>query len=129
MEIQEQSIKKAKNQNKAEEMEPVLRIRDTLVRIWICGSIPLTNGSGLGSGSDRLRILLFSLTNFKMETKNYYFSFFCLYFSSYIYIMFKEKSHKKSLNNGNQGFSYYFCLMTEGSKAGSGSVHRMYPDP
>jgi hypothetical protein len=27
----------------------VLRIRDILVRIWICGSVPLANGSGSGS--------------------------------------------------------------------------------
>ncbi len=35
MELQEQSIKKTKNQKKTEEMEPVLRIRDIFVRIRI----------------------------------------------------------------------------------------------
>jgi hypothetical protein len=29
----------------------VLRIHDILVWIWIRGSMPLTNGSGFGSGS------------------------------------------------------------------------------
>jgi hypothetical protein len=37
---------------------------------------------------------------------------------------FKEKVIKKSQNSRNQGFSYYFCLMMEGSgsRSGAGSV-------
>ncbi len=34
----------------------------------------------------------------------------------------KEKKSKKLLNSRNQGFSYYFFLMMEGSGAGSGLV-------
>jgi hypothetical protein len=34
----------------------------------------------------------------------------------------KIKSQKESQNRRNQGFSYYFCMMIEGSGAGSGSI-------
>jgi hypothetical protein len=36
----------------------------------------------------------------------------------------KIKSQKKPQNSRNQGFSYYFCMMIEGSgsRAGSGSI-------
>jgi hypothetical protein len=36
----------------------------------------------------------------------------------------KIKSQKESQNSRNQGFSYYFCMMIEGSgsRAGSGSI-------
>jgi hypothetical protein len=33
----------------------------------------------------------------------------------------KIKSQKKSQNSRNQGFSYYFCMMKEGSGSGAGS--------
>ncbi len=52
---------------------------------------------------------------------------FCLIptFWRYIYIIFqRQKVKKKSQNSKNQGFSFYFCLMTEGSK--SGTVHLTY---
>ncbi len=46
----------------------------------------------------------------------------------YLHHFSKIKSHKKSQNCRNQRFSYYFCLMIEGSRAGSrdgsGSVPR-----
>ncbi len=86
----------------------VLRIHDILV--WI-------------------RILLFSSLTFKMPTKNN----FCLnIFSAYYCLKVhlhnfpKIKSQKESQNSRNQGFSYYFCMMTEGSgsislTSGSGS--------
>jgi hypothetical protein len=78
---------------------PVLRIRDMLVRIWIrirmliqiLGDVPLTNGSGCGSGMP----------------KNY-----GSYGSGTL-----VKIIKKSQNG--QGFSYYICLMMEVSGAGS----------
>ncbi len=60
---------------------------------------------------------------FKKPTKNY----FCLnIFSAYyclkvhLHNLPKIKSQKESQNSRNQGFSYYFCMMTEGS--GSGSI-------
>jgi hypothetical protein len=33
----------------------------------------------------------------------------------YFYIILQTKVKKKSQNSGNQGFSYYFCFMMEGS--------------
>jgi hypothetical protein len=53
----------------------VFRIHDILVWIWIRirGSMPLTNGSGFGSGfgsESWFRILLFSSLTFKMPAKN-----------------------------------------------------------
>jgi hypothetical protein len=35
---------------------------------------------------------------------------------------FKEKIQKESQNSRNQGFSYYFCMIIEGSESGSGSI-------
>jgi hypothetical protein len=48
-------------------------------------------------------------------------SFLLITFWRYIYIFFL-KVKKKSQNSWNQGFSYYFCLLTEGSGAWSGSI-------
>ncbi len=95
----------------------VLRIHEILVRfrIRIRGSIPLTNGSGSGFGS-----------TFKTLTKNFFFlRFLLITFWRYIYIIFLKikksyRSHKTLPRN--QCFSYYFCLMTEGSGSGPGSV-------
>jgi hypothetical protein len=50
---------------------PVLQIHDILGWIRIRGSIPLTNESGSGFGSESwIRILLFSSLTFKMPAKN-----------------------------------------------------------
>jgi hypothetical protein len=102
----------------------VLRIHDILgwIRIRIRGSIPLTNGSGSGFGSGSwIRILLFSSLTFKMPAKNLFFN---TIFSAYYFLKLhlhnfsKIKSQKESLNSRNQGFSYYFCMMIEGSGSG-----------
>jgi hypothetical protein len=53
----------------------------------------------------------------------------------YIYIILPRlEVIKKSQNSRNQGYSYYFCLMMEGSGAGSELVTKLalkhtYPDP
>ncbi len=49
--------------------------------------------------------------------------FFCLFlFEGTFTSFFKDKKFlKKSLNSRNQGFSYFFCLVIEGSRSGSGS--------
>jgi hypothetical protein len=85
----------------------VLRIHDILVwiriRIWIRGSMPLTNGSGSFSPYYFLKVHL------------HHFS--------------KMKSQKEvAMQYRNQGVSYYFCLVIEGSgsipqtnRSGSGS--------
>jgi hypothetical protein len=51
--------------------------------------------------------------------------FFCLLlFEGTFTLFFKDKSQKESQNSRIQGFSYYFCMMIEGSgsRAGSGSI-------
>jgi hypothetical protein len=54
--------------------------------------------------------------------------FFYKIFSAYYFLKVhlhhfsKIKSQKESLNSRNQGFSYYFCMMIEGSGSGSGSI-------
>ncbi len=98
----------------------MFRIHDILELIRIRGSMPLTNGSGSGSW---IRILLFSSLTFKMPTKNnlclnIFSAYYCL--NIHLHNFPKIKSQKESLNSRNQGFSYYFCMMTEGS--GSGSI-------
>ncbi len=46
--------------------------------------------------------------------------FLLITFWKYIYIIFQRyKSQKVSQNRRNQGFSYYFCMMIEGSGFGS----------
>ncbi len=111
----------------------MLRIHDILgwIRIRILGSMPLTNGSGFGSGS-WIRILLFSTLTFKMPAKNLFFD---TIFSAYYFLKLnlhhfsKIKSQKEYQKSRNQGFSYYFCMMIEGSGSGSragsgsGSIH------
>jgi hypothetical protein len=56
-------------------------------------------------------------TNFSTQFSAYYFLKLHLHHFS------KIKSQNESLNSRNQGFSYYFCMMIEGSgsRAGSGS--------
>ncbi len=101
----------------------VLRIHDILgwIRIRILGSMPLTNRSGFGSGS-WIRILLFSSLTFKMPAKNLFFNtIFNTIFSAYYFLKLnlhhftKIKSQKEFLNSKNRGFSYYFCMIIEGS--------------
>ncbi len=67
----------------------------------------------------RIRFLLFSSLTFKRQQKNIFFLRFAYYFLKvqYIHIIFKDKRSKKSQNSRNQGFSYHFCLMIEGSGA------------
>ncbi len=74
---------------------PVLRIPDILVRIRIRRSAIFI--SNLQDASKFLCLLLFEGT-----------------FTSF----YKDKSHKMSQNRRNQGFSYYFCFMMEGSGSG-----------
>jgi hypothetical protein len=88
--------------------------------------MPLTNGSGSGSW---IRILLFSSLTFKMPAKNKFFHTIlsaCYFLKVNFYYFSKIKSQKESQNSRIQGFSYYFCMMIEGSgsesRAGSGSI-------
>ncbi len=73
-----------------------------------------------------IRILLFSSLTFKILKKNHFFKYFSAYYFLKVHIHYfsKIKSQKVSQNNRNQGFSYYFCMMTEesGSESGFGST-------
>ncbi len=97
----------------------MFRIHDILgwIRIRILGSMLLTNGSGSAifviDLQDASKKLIFD-TIFSA----YYFLKVNLHPFSTI------KSQKESQNRRNQGFSYYFCVMIEGSgsRAGSGSI-------
>ncbi len=88
--------------------EPVLGICDILVRIRI---------------RLHLRILLFSSVIFKMTTK-FFFTMFFVHFFLTLHLQnfskLKLKVIKKSQNRRNDGFSYFFCLMIEGSGSGGG---------
>jgi hypothetical protein len=83
-------------------LQTVFRIRNILVRIWIRGSVPWTCG-------------------FSSESRSCFgypaiFEFFCLLLFEGTFTSFSKD--KKSQNSRNQGFSYYFCLMIEGSGFG-----------
>ncbi len=91
--------------------------------IRIRGSMPLTNGSG-----SWIRILdpdpaIFVIHLYDGNQK----LIFCLIFSAYyflkihLHLFSKIRSQKESKNSRNQGFSYYFCTMIEGSRSGAGS--------
>ena len=80
--------------------------------------MPLTNGSGS---------CYFRLWPSKCQQKtNVFTQFFAPYciLKVHLHYFSKIKSQKESENRRNQGFSYYFCLMIEGSGSGtrSGSI-------
>ncbi len=85
-------------------------------------------GSGSGSADPCLwqmnpddRILLFSSLTFKMPAKNKFFNTIfsaCYFLNLHLHRFSKIKSQKESQNSRNQGFSYYFCMVIEGSGSG-----------
>ncbi len=95
----------------------VFRIHVILVWIRICGSMPLTNGSGFGSGCGSGSCYFRHWPSRRQQKTNLKINVFLLItFWRYIYIIFQRKKvQKKSQNSRNQGVSYYFCLMIEGS--------------
>ncbi len=100
--------------NTCHSLKTVFRIHDILVWIRIRGSMPLSNRSGY-CYFRHWRSRRQQKTNFKKK-------FFCLLlFEATFTSFFKDKKvQRKSHNSRNRGFSYYFCLMIEGS--GSGSI-------
>ncbi len=54
----------------------------------------------------------------KMATKNCFFVYYFL--KLHFHHFSKMESYKESQNKRNEGFSYYFCFMIEGSGAESG---------
>ncbi len=91
----------------------VLRIHDILgwIRIRILGSMPLTYGSGFGSGS-WLRTLLFSTLTFKMPAKNLFFntifSAYYLLFEANFTSFFKDKKAKRVAKKQESRFFLLF---------------------
>jgi hypothetical protein len=105
---------------------------------WNFGTdLPLANGSGsrfgsgCGSGPCYFRQWP-SRRQQKIIVCLLFMLFLLITFWRYIYINFsKIKSHKKSQNSRNQCFSYYFCLIIEGSGfltngSGSGSPKNVW---
>ncbi len=88
---------------------PVLRIHDILLWIRIRGSMPLTNGSGSGCGYGSCYFCHWP-SRFQQKTKFFYLLLFEGTFTSF----FRDKKSKLQ-NSRNQGFSYYFGLMIDGS--------------
>jgi hypothetical protein len=76
--------------------------------IRIRGSMPLTNGSGFGSGSCYFR----HWPSRCQQKTNFLNSFFAYYFFKVptCTSFSKLKSQKKSQSSRNQGFSYFFLL-------------------
>jgi hypothetical protein len=66
-----------------------------------------------------MRILPFSSLTFKKPKKSASIYYFLKVFSHHFS---KIKIKKKPQNSINQGFSYYSCLMIEGSGSGFGSI-------
>ncbi len=84
-----------------------------------CGSMPLTNVSGSGScyfrhWPSRCPQKTNFLTRFFLLVTGTFWRYISLHYFS------KITSQKESQNSRIQGFSYYFCMMIEGS--GSGSI-------
>jgi hypothetical protein len=113
----------------------VLRIHDILgwIRIWIRGSMPLTNRSGSGSCYFR-----HWPSQDAIKKTNFLKSFFVFYFlkvrTCTCTSFSKIKSQKKSQSSRNQDFPYFFCLVIEGSipltdGSGSGSRRPKGMDP
>ncbi len=77
--------------------------------------MPLTNGSGSGS-------CYFRHWPSRCQQKTIFNTIFYAYYFLKVHFhhFSKIKRQKESLNSRNQGFSYYFCMMIEGS--GSGSI-------
>jgi hypothetical protein len=94
------------------ELKPVLWIHDILVWIRIRGSMPLTYGSG--SDPDPAIFIIDLQDANKKLFKKKSFPAYC-FLKVLLHHFSKIKSIKKVLKSRNQGFSYYFCLMIEGS--------------
>jgi hypothetical protein len=103
---------------------------------WQCsGSMPFWGGSGSGSADPCLWLIdpdpdpAIFVIDLRDASKNLIFNtiFFAYYFLKvHLHHFSKIKSQKDSQNRRNQGLSYYFCMMIEGSwsiplTCGSGS--------
>ncbi len=83
-------------------------------------SMHLTNVSGCGYGSGCGSFYFHHWPSRCQQTTNKKKVFLHITFWRYFYIIFQRlKVKKKSQNSRNKGFSYYLCLMIEGSGSGS----------
>ena len=90
----------------------------SVAHLWHCGSDPTPDPDIFVRPSRWQRKIIFLLR------------FFIYYFWKLHLHNFKEKKVlKKSQNSTNQGFSYYFCSMREGSGAGSQRPKNTDPHP
>ncbi len=107
----------------------VFRIHNIMVWIRIRGSMPLTNGSrsGFGSGSCYFR---HRPSRYNKKQFFYFISSAYYFLKIHLHLFQRSKIQKESQNSKNQGFSYNFCMMIEGSRSGSGSIPLTKdPDP
>jgi hypothetical protein len=87
--------------------------------------MPLTNGSGFGSGSSYLH----HLPSRGQQRTNFLTEFFCLLlFKGTFTSFFKDKGKKEVTKQEESRFFLLFCLVIEGSGARSGSMP-LNPDP
>ncbi len=91
----------------------VFRIRDILVRIWILGSVPLTNGSGCGSGSG------YGSCSFRQWPWRCQQKIFKCLLKVNLHHSSNIKSHKEVTKQKKSRFILIF--LTEGSGSGVGS--------
>ncbi len=78
--------------------------------------MPLTNGSAFGSGS--CYFLHWPLRRPQKTNKKKFSAYYFLMLHFHHFFQ-RQKAKKKSQNSRNHGFSCYFCLMIEGSGAGT----------
>jgi len=110
--------------------KPVLRIHDILgwirIRIWIRGSMPLTNGYGCGSGSCYFRYWPSQDVN-----KNFFFVkvVFLLTFWRFMYIIFKDQKSKR--NHKAVGIKVFLTIFAwwKMDPGPDPNLWLMYPDP
>jgi hypothetical protein len=89
-------------------LKAVLRIHDILVWILLRGIMPLTYGSGLGSGS----CYFHHWPSRRQQNTNKKKTFLAYYL---LKVHLHHFSKIKSQKEVTTGFSYYFCFMIEGS--------------
>jgi hypothetical protein len=82
-------------------------------RIRIRGSMPLTNGSGSGY------CYFHHWPSRPQQKTDFLKSFLVNYFLKVHLHHFSKIKSQKEQNSRNQGFSFYFCLMIEGSGSGT----------
>jgi hypothetical protein len=87
---------------------------------WQCsGSMTFWCGSGSGSADPCLWLMDPDPTIFVIDLQDATIFSACYFLKVHLHYFSKIKSQKESQNSRTQGFSYYFCMMIEGSGSGS----------